>query len=304
MLVAGIDIGSNAVRLTVAKAPKKGDFHKPEDFITKYRFPCRLGDDVFKTGSIGLEKIERLNAIFSEIELLIEQHEIKKTYGVATSAFRDADNGSKVMNDLTTKHPKISCKVISGHEEASLMSEGLLKRDTFVDSHSHLHADIGGGSLELSYFHEKSFIFQESLDLGTLRLIEGTQCGSLVKDHLKKLSAIDELLKKHLGNKSLQNIKFHGTGGNFKRLGTLRRHSFNETNDNFLQASDISKMIEEYSKFQGEELSNHTPIKKDNAALIIPSLLIIDRILNFWPSKRIEISELSLSHVLIDKLTG
>lgn len=304
MQVAGIDIGSNAIRLTVAKAPKTGGFHQPADFITKYRFPCRLGEDVFTEGFIGLKKIEKLNGIFAEIELLIKEHEITKTYGVATSAFRDATNGQEVMTALNSKYPNIRCKVITGSEEASLMSDGLLRRGLFGGSSSHLHADIGGGSLELSCFHEGSFLFQESLDLGTLRLIETTKCGALVKNHLEKLSVIDSILEKHLKNQKLNDLKFHGTGGNFKRLGTLRCHSFNEESDCFFNSSEVPKMIAEYSKFPGEELAKYTPIKKSNAALIIPSLFIIERVLKLWPAEKVEISKLSLSHVLLDKLNS
>ncbi len=301
MIVAGIDIGSNATRLTISKAPKAGGFHHPEDMIHKYRFPCRLGDDVFKTGEISREKASKMDEIFSEIKILLEQHDVKKIKAVATSAFRDSSNGEATMNTLSSKH-SIPCSIVSGPEEASLMSQGLLRRGLFKESAAHLHVDIGGGSLELSAHYNGAFLFQESLDLGTLRLVKSTTCGKLIDGHSKQIKLIDGVFK-NLDVSIFKKFRMHGTGGNFKRLGTLRKHSFKKNDDRKLMRTDVGKMLELYKKFPGQELSQHTPIKEENAALIIPSLLMIERILTFWPAEEIKIPDLSLSHVLLDELS-
>lgn len=300
MVIAGIDIGSNATRITISKAPKKGGFHLPDDMIHKYRFPCRLGDDVFSKGVISKEKIIDMNVIFTEIRNILKRHDVEKVKGVATSAFRDAKNGRNLLNTLSKKH-SVPCSIISGPEEARLMSQGLLRRGVFKEGAAHLHIDIGGGSLELSAYHNGAFIFQKSLNLGTLRLIENTDSGALVSDHLKQLELIDEVFE-NFDSSISDKFKIHGTGGNFKRLGTLRQYSFNKKSDNKLKRDDIDKMIELYSKHPGKELSKHSPIKEENSALIMPSLLMIKKIISFWPAQKIKIPKLSLSHVLLDEL--
>ncbi|MGH1467353.1 MAG: hypothetical protein ACRBBP_00525 [Bdellovibrionales bacterium] len=299
MIIAGIDIGSNATRLTIAESSDLDEYHHPDDMIKKYRFPCRLGDDVFKDGLISSNKLIEMHSIFSEIEGLLKKYKVKKTNGVATSAFRDAKNGDALFKALQEKHP-VPFSIISGGEEAKLMSEGLLRRGLFTDDAGHLHVDIGGGSLELSCYFDGAFLFQESLDLGTLRLIENTESGKLVSDHEDLLKLIDGIFD-GFDPREFPKFKMHGTGGNFKRLGTLRKHSLGESREDILKRKDIRKMIDLYKPYPGHELSEHTPIKKENAALIMPSLLMIDRILEFWPAKKVKVSKLSLSHVVLDK---
>ncbi len=299
MIIAGIDIGSNATRLTIAESSDLDEYHHPDDMIKKYRFPCRLGDDVFKNGLIGTDKLNEMHTIFSEIENILKKHKVEKTTGVATSAFRDAKNGDTLFAALQEKH-SVPFSVISGEEEAKLMSEGLLRRGAFTNDAGHLHVDIGGGSLELSCYFDGAFLFQESLDLGTLRLIENTKSGRLVVDYEDRLRLIDDIFD-GFDPREFPKFKMHGTGGNFKRLGTLRKYSLGESREDILKKKEVRKMIDLYSPYPGHELSEHTPIKKENAALIVPSLLMINRILEFWPAKKVKVSKLSLSHVVLDE---
>ena len=59
MKFAAIDIGSNAVRLLLARVIEEGD----EPLLKKevlVRMPLRLGDDVFRDGRISADKTQRL----------------------------------------------------------------------------------------------------------------------------------------------------------------------------------------------------------------------------------------------------
>ncbi len=302
MLIAGIDVGSNATRMTLAKPPTNGLFHQNHELIEKFRFPCRLGDDVFKTGYIGNEKEDRLSAAFLEISKLLEKHSVSKNFGVATSALREAKNGDMVLNKILADNPLINCKIISGELEAKLMSEGLFRRNVFDENSSHLHVDIGGGSLELSLFHHNKFVFQESLSIGTLKLIENTKSGALTKTHQDLLKSIQSFLKNKIDHTESKKLKLYGTGGNFKRLGKLKQALLKVNDQTHLTKDDLKIIYETLNKKSVSEISNTTPINEDNAALILPSLLIIDAILNVYPAQRIEVSKLSLSHALLDQL--
>ena len=300
MTIAAVDIGSNATRLTVSNLPKNSRFHIPSETIEKLRFPCRLGSDVFKLKKIGAEKADEMRQIFLEIKETAQKHKVDKLLAVATSAFRDAENGPELLEKLS-KDFSIPCKILSGFEEASYMSEGLLRRELFDPEHTHLHMDIGGGSLELSAFEDNKFIFQESLDVGALRLVECTKIGKLKDCFSEQLNLIDEFL-------NTQNFKFNkklkafGTGGNFKRIGSLKVEHLKKNDENYFSSEDVKRMIEDFKAYPGEELSKVTFIKQDNAALILPSLMIIKRVLKFWPAERIEVPQLSLSHTILDGL--
>ena len=306
MNVAGIDMGSNAIRVTIAESSGTNKPHDPKNLILKERYPCRLGSDVFKSQTISQEKEAQLHFIFEKIDSLLEDYDVEKITGVATSAFREADNGQKILKDIERIH-KIRIDVISGKLEAKYMAEGLRKRGEFDDDHAHLHMDIGGGSLELSLYDEGKFYFQKSIDVGTLRLLVDTRTGQLIPNHSKQLDLINPIFKaKHV--KELVEtyepsvLLIHGTGGNFRRLGRLRKQSLNKAKDNYIQASEIPYLLGTYMNYSGYELSKHVALKEENAALIVPSLLIIQRVMNFWPATKIKIPNISLSHTLLDGL--
>ena len=306
MNIAGIDMGSNAIRVTIAKSSGKNKTHNPKNLILKERYPCRLGSDVFKSQTISQEKENQLHAIFEKIDFLLKDYDVKTIRGVATSAFREADNGLKILNDIEKIH-KIRIDVISGKIEAKYMAEGLKARSKFDDKHVHLHMDIGGGSLELSLFNEGKFHFQESIDVGTLRLLVDTRTGQLIPNHSKQLDLINPILKtksvKNFADKYAPSVLLiHGTGGNFRRLGKLRKHTLNKTKDNYIQVNEVPYLLGTYMNYSGYELSKHVPLKEENAALIIPSLLIIQRVISYWPASKIKIPDISLSHALLDGL--
>jgi len=299
-------MGSNAIRVTIAKSSGKNKPHKPENLILKERYPCRLGSDVFKSQTISQEKEGQLHNIFKQIKELLNKYDVQSLNGVATSAFRDADNGLKILEDIKKQYD-IKINVISGELEAKYMAEGLRVRGELDDDHAHLHMDIGGGSLELSMFDEGKFYFQESLDVGTLRLLVDTRTGQLIPNHSRQLNLIDEIFKPKKVKDIAEGyepsvLMIHGTGGNFRRIGRLRKLTLNKTKDNYLNAEEIPYLLGTFMNYSGYELSKHVPLKEENAALIVPSLLIIQRVLSNWPAPKIKIPNISLSHTLLDGL--
>ena len=79
--------------------------------------------------------------------------------------------------------------VLSGKEEALVVFEGL---SAFLPKHSYKQvvADLGGGSLELSFLNKNIVFRQCSLNIGTLRLRE------FEPEHLE----ISELFRKTIGH--------------------------------------------------------------------------------------------------------
>jgi len=303
MNLAAVDIGSNATRLTIARPPTNRDYYTPNDLIEKFRFPCRLGGDVFKSGKIGDQKAAEIREVFEEVNKAILGGHVSKARVAATSAFRDASNGKELLDSLASDF-NLSCAILSGSEEASYMSEGLERRELFDDEHIHMHMDIGGGSLELSVFDAGKFLFQDSLDVGALRLVEDTETGALKKDFEKQLHLIDDCLKSKgcVKSPSKKPLKLHGTGGNFKRLGMLKVENFNLDNPKHFRAETAKEMLEIFKRHPGKRLTEITSIKADNAALIVPSLMILQKVLAYWPAERIEVPDLTLSHTLLDSL--
>jgi exopolyphosphatase/guanosine-5'-triphosphate,3'-diphosphate pyrophosphatase len=226
--LAAIDIGSNAVRLYIARPLHEDlpdtDF-KPVEFT---RLPLRLGDDVFKTRLIGKKKVDLLAKALLAFALLIEIYNVDEMRACATSAMRDAENGEKVSKELK-KLTGIKVDIISGKEESRLIQGSVL--DWLPGKNSFMHIDVGGGSTEIAYIRNGKIKKYESFNIGTVRLKEGkvkqSETGRMKKWLDRLVLPIDEP------------VKAVGTGGNIVKLLELSGCKSNEAlNLKHLQATN------------------------------------------------------------------
>src|SRR6185312_7123414 len=86
--LAAIDIGSNAIRMVIAEHTLQG-----LRLVKKYRFPIRLGADVFNKGKIGAKNLKLSARTFKKFKnLTTEKYHIHHIRAVGTSALREASN--------------------------------------------------------------------------------------------------------------------------------------------------------------------------------------------------------------------
>jgi exopolyphosphatase / guanosine-5'-triphosphate,3'-diphosphate pyrophosphatase len=149
MILAGIDIGTNSLRLLIADSGP-GYFRK----VISDREMTRLGQELDRCGVLAPEAMERALEALVAFHKSIQRQGAYHISAIGTSALRRAKNAS-VFIDRVQKQTGIVVRIISGEEEARLtllgveqslatpngMSSDDLKR-TFV-------LDIGGGSTEI-----------------------------------------------------------------------------------------------------------------------------------------------------------
>ncbi len=86
--VAGIDCGTNSIRLKVARV----DEHGMEEIVPRTLRVIRLGQDVDQTHRFADEALERAYAAAGEFAEILREHPVDGIRFVATSATRDAEN--------------------------------------------------------------------------------------------------------------------------------------------------------------------------------------------------------------------
>lgn len=86
--VAGIDCGTNSIRLKVSRVSEDG----VEDIVPRILRVIRLGQDVDKTHRFADEALERAYAAAREFAEVLKKHPVDGIRFVATSATRDAEN--------------------------------------------------------------------------------------------------------------------------------------------------------------------------------------------------------------------
>ncbi|MEU9165630.1 Ppx/GppA phosphatase family protein [Streptomyces sp. NPDC048424] len=167
--VAGIDCGTNSIRLLVADCdPATGELIELDRRMTI----VRLGQGVDRTGRLAPEALERTFAACREYAAVIKELGAQKVRFVATSASRDAENRDEFVQgvkDILGVEPE----VISGDQEAEFSFTGATKE---LVAHDHLErpflvVDIGGGSTEF-VVGEDHVRAARSVDVGCVRMTE------------------------------------------------------------------------------------------------------------------------------------
>ncbi len=159
--VAVIDVGTNSARLLVADIAD-GEVSPVERRSTV----TRLGRGVDLSGRLSAEAIEDACTAIDGYVATVEELGVERVEAIATSAVRDAENGSAFVAELRERFA-LSARVLDGGEEARLTYLGATSEKPPTEPT--LVVDIGGGSTELIVGTGVGISFHTSLQAGVVR---------------------------------------------------------------------------------------------------------------------------------------
>jgi exopolyphosphatase / guanosine-5'-triphosphate,3'-diphosphate pyrophosphatase len=162
---AAVDIGSNSVRLKIARLSRGKLQPVHED-----REVTRLGEGVFRSGFLTPESIAETVKVLRRFHRSTQQVVTDPVQVVATSALRDARN-SQAFLEWVRSATGWKVEIISGLEEARLIHLGLVS-NLRVNGAPSLMVDLGGGSCELTISRGGHIRDMVSLPLGAVRLTD------------------------------------------------------------------------------------------------------------------------------------
>lgn len=179
MRVAGIDCGTNTIRLLIADVPADSsaaggaalkDCVRTMDVV-------RLGQGVDHTGAFAEDALERTVAKVCEYGQLCREYSVESLRFAATSATRDATNRN-IFIDAVVRELGVEPQVLSGEQEAAtsfLGATSALDAGGLKELPSPVVAvDLGGGSTELVLGSaENGQIYSSySMNVGSVRMRE------------------------------------------------------------------------------------------------------------------------------------
>ncbi len=286
MILAAIDIGSNAARLLICEVIKKGatnEFNK----LNLIRIPLRLGFDVFEKGYIGFRKKKMLLNTIDAFSALIKVYEVDHYIACATSAMRDASNSKDIIKEIKDEIG-IKIDIITGDLEAEIIYENHIAE--MLDANkSYLYMDVGGGSTEITLYHKTEVAFQKSFDIGTVRLLTNKVSDDTWED-LKQ--SLKEIAKKY------PKLIAIGSGGNINKI-------FSMVNSKTLKSLPIEVIREFYRVLEPmsvEERMDTYKLKKDRADVIVPALKIYANSMKWANIEEIHVPKIGLADGLINHL--
>jgi len=278
-----IDIGSNSGRLVIFEKTSQYGFH----LICEQKAKIRIGEGAYeKGGALQPHAIKRAFLTLQSFSHTIQKYQVEKTLCVATSALRDAPNGSTFVK-WVQKELGLHLQIIEGNTEASY---GAIAAKNLLPLNDGISIDIGGGSSDMALIQEGKIVDTFSLNLGTVRLKE------LFSDQKHSRAEIIAKTKAYI-DKELERLPVHfrhstaiGIGGTARALskGILKRskhpldklHAFKyniEEFQDYLQAIPASSA----------KTLKHFTLKKNRFDTIREGTLIFNEILALIGAKEV-----------------
>ena len=281
--LAAIDIGSNAVRLLITSIR----INKPDTKFKKIslvRVPLRLGEDVFSKGKISDKKLKKLQKTLKAFKILMQMHEVYIFKAVATSAMREAENSTKIIEDIFKKL-SIKIDLISGKKEALMIANVFLNSMENL-ANNYLYVDVGGGSTELNLISKNKIIDTKSFKIGTVRTLN-----NITKD----ISWHN--FKNWIENNSklYKNIVVIGSGGNASKILKISKKNINEV----ISINELEEINSLVKSMSFEDRIFKLQLNADRADVIIPAINIYLKSLKYSKSKSFIVPRIGLADGVI-----
>lgn len=163
--IAAIDIGSNSIKMTVARRQPDGNLHE----LGGRSEVVRLGAGIDQTGRLAEDRIEAAVDTLRRFAAEARALGADRVVAVATEATRTTANGDAFLARVRDE-AGIEVSTIAGDREALLSFRGLA---TVVDMRGAVViADIGGGSTELISAQDGDLLRAGSVGVGSGRLTD------------------------------------------------------------------------------------------------------------------------------------
>lgn len=172
--VAGIDCGTNSIKMEIADVSFSPSGPKIEMLVPRKVWTIRMGEGVDKTHLLSFFALKRLRVALENFKEEILSFKAQQIRFVATSAVRDAKNSDefeRIVEEILGVQPQI----LTGKEEGRLGFEAACLG---MGGKRKLLVDLGGGSTEFSIGEGDVPSFIRSLDIGCVRIAEKFGFGS------------------------------------------------------------------------------------------------------------------------------
>jgi exopolyphosphatase / guanosine-5'-triphosphate,3'-diphosphate pyrophosphatase len=286
--VAVIDVGTNSARLLVADVA--GGRVTP---VERRSTVTRLGRGVDLSGRLSAEAIEEACAAIGEYVGLYKDLGAETVDAIATSAVRDAENGSAFVAELRERFA-LSPRVLAGEEEARLTYLGATSERPPAEPT--LVVDIGGGSTELIVGTGDEISFHTSLQAGVVRHSErhiATDPPTVIE--LEALAAdIRGLIEAAVGDgvEARAGIAVAGTPTSLAAVEMeLEPYDPARVHGHVLSLTSIQRMLSQLASTPLSERIEIPGMHPDRAPTIVAGVVILVETMRAFGLDQIEVSE-------------
>lgn len=307
--LAGIDIGSNSIRLMIVEVTDEQSNYK---ILDDHKETTRLAHGLSDNNKLSAEAIAHSVNALRRMKALVEGHKVEHLETIATSAVREASNGQEFIQ-LVKAHLDLDIEIISPAEEGRLSFLSAQRRFDLQDQQV-LLMDLGGGSGELIFAANGVVEDIHSMPIGAVRMTEA--CIKHDPPRKQDLKALRKRLKKLL-TETMPVAAFHphfmiGAGGTFTALAniSLRMRGLDRrgVGGYEMTRSDVRHVLDHLSFLPLAARRTVPGLNPDRADIIVAGIAVIERIMKWMQVNRLVIHDQGVRDGLllrmIDKYHG
>ena len=277
---AAIDVGSNAIRLLLARVwqTEKSVLQVKKD--TFFRMPLRLGTESFAENKLSRETKFKLMHTMMSFGHAIKAYQPEEVLAYATSAMRELKNGDRIVKEIKKKS-NIDLEIISGQKEADIIYGNHIE-NMIADASNFLYIDVGGGSTELTFYSKGVSKNSKSFKIGTVRMLKGLidkETWETMREWVIKTTV------------SIKNIEGIGSGGNIAKIRSL---VLDDKYGQEVSYKKIKKIEEKLQKLTYDQRIYEMGLKPDRADVIVPACKIYRSVMQWGNIKKIFVPSIGL----------
>ena len=286
--VAVIDIGSNSGRVVVYRAETEGGLR----IQATTRAALRLVREVEKGHALSPEAIERTLEALRDFRALSVGAGASRSVAVATAALRDSENAAALLERIRTELG-LAVEIISGEQEARY---GFVGAVTGLPVEHGVLFDLGGGSMQLTRFHERRLVKSWSLPLGSLRLSDAflssdpPKPGEIrrLQDHVR--AALEQTgLPRLTAGEALV-----GTGGTVRNLAKIdrrtREYPIARIHGYVIAAGRLKATVTMLAERRAKERKSVPGLNEDRGDSIVGGGLAVQALVESLDAREIQVS--------------
>jgi exopolyphosphatase / guanosine-5'-triphosphate,3'-diphosphate pyrophosphatase len=305
MILAGIDIGTNALRLLIAE-PREQSGRIEIRTIREARIITRLGEGLVKSGLLSVPAMVRTLEALKEFQSVLSRVPVDRVIAVATSAVREAGN-RQVFLDRLRGEIGLEPEVITGEEEARRTLKGV-RYGLYPEDRNILVMDIGGGSTEWMLVTDGNIERVETVGTGVVKLADRYLTSDPLShgDEHRLLRGIEEAIGPPLQSMGAgSEHRLIGTAGTATTLAALELAMERYSAARVQKVSLSLERVEFwYRKLVGLSLSDRrglAGLEKGREDLIVAGAAMLMTAMRMLGSREVVVSDYGLKEgVLID----
>ncbi len=304
--VAVIDIGSTAIRMTVAQVDSDGRITPLESL----KQAVALGRDTFVKGRIDRSTIEEAVRALNSFRHVLQEYQITsddQIRAVATTAVCEAENRTTFFDRvyIATGIKVSPVNEVDATRLTYLSTRSLLKSHASLSRGNVVIAEVGGGSTELVYMHEGKVLVSQVYRLGSLRLresLEGFRSPVIKSRDLmeNQIQTTVALIRKSISTEGGTTLL--AVGGDARLAASELTPGWEEEGYARLSVQEIGRFTEQVLKLSVNEIVRSFHMSFPDAETLGPALLFYYRLTRALKATTIRVADVSMRQGLLLEL--